>query len=268
MRRRSFGFGVCAALLLLAGRRAPAQTHDESRLTMGISIGGIGSKPLWTVGNQPIASTYSEPDTFRLTREARSDITISGHVTYYGRPHIGITGEFTYLGLGSHDGCEIIKDNGDPALQAACNSLKGLQGSAATTTIQTGLVVRPFTRLAVQPYLKGMAGLAFTPTSSVDMQAEFAQLSDTAIQFLTIYHDVNWKPIRPSWAVALGFASAPSSGYQLRAEIRESWLALTEITGPSAGQGLPFPTRSVIKGFRSIMVGFDVVLEKRRGRRY
>src|ERR1041384_5469546 len=102
----------------------------------------------------------------------------------------------------------------------------------------------------------------------IDMSAIYEQLTDTAIQVITIYHDPSWKPIRPSWAVAFGFATAPSSGYQLRAEIRETWLALGQVTGSTIGQGFAPPSRSVIKGFRSIMVSFDVVLEKRRGRRY
>jgi hypothetical protein len=254
-------------VLALPVARATAQKNDEARLTMGISAGWLASSKLWQVPNQPVFSSFSEPDLFSLTREARSDITISGHATYYRGPHLGITGEFTYLGLGTTDGCVLARDNGDAALQAACNALKGTQGSASTTAVQGGVVLRPFARAFLQPYVKGLAGLAFTPSSTISMVSDYGLVGDT-LERITIYTDNGNKPIRPSWALAAGFATAPSSGYQLRFEVRDTWLPLREVTGPTSGQGFEPPTRSSIHGFLSVMVAFDIVLEKRRGRRY
>ena len=259
---------ACAAALLLAPVGAlRAQTNDEARLTLGIAAGYVASAMLWDIPNQPIASTFEAPDIFHLHRETHSDISISGNATYYRGPHVGFTGEFTYIGLGTSDACNLVQDNGDAELVAACNALKGAQGSAATTIVQGGVIVRPLARSFFQPYFKGAVGLAFTPSSSIQMRSTYGSVGDTAL-ILTIYKDDNGKELRPTWTVAFGVSTAPSSGYQLHLEVRESWLPLGVVTGPTTGQGFVPPSKSVIKGFPSILVGFDIVLERRRGRRY
>ncbi len=245
-----------------------AQTTDEARLTMGVSAGWIGAKTLWDVPAQPILSTFDGPDLYHLHREIRADITISGSLAYFRSPHLGVVGEFTYLGLGTTDACTVVQDGGDASLVDACNALQGLQRPASVTTVQGGFIYRPLSRGFFQPYFKAMGGVAFTPSSPVAVASTYGIIGDTLVE-LTIYKDNGWHSIRPSWAFGAGIATAPSSGYQLRVEFRETWLAMSEITGPNAtGQGFVPPTRSVIKGFPSIMVSFDVVLEKRHGRRY
>jgi hypothetical protein len=258
----------CGLALLMASAGAlAAQTHDEARLTLGMSAGFMGSEVLWDVANQPIISAFDTPDLFHLHRETHSDISISGHATYFRGPHLGFTGEFTYVGLGNSDACEIVQDGGDAELVAACNALKGANGSASTTLIQGGVVYRPLSRSFLQPYFKGVVGLAFTPSSTIQTRSDYGAIGDTAL-ILTIYTDDHWKELRPTWTAAFGISTAPSSGYQLHVEVRESWLALGVVTGPTSGQGFAPPSKSVIKGFPSILVGFDIVLEKQRGRRY
>ena len=259
---------ACAVALLLTPAAAlAAQTNDESRLILGISAGYVGSVFLWDVPSQPIASTFDSPDRFHLRRESHTDLSVSGQLTYFRGPHVGFTGEFTYLGIGNSDACTVVEDGGDLGLVAACNALQGAQGSAAATLVQGGLVWRPLARSFLQPYAKALAGAAFTPTSTIQMQSNYGALGDTAL-ILTIYQDDGWHAIRPTWTAAVGLSTAPGSGYQLHVEARESWLPMGVITGATSGQGFVPPHRTVIKAFPSILVGFDVVLEKRRGRRY
>ncbi|MGH7592562.1 MAG: hypothetical protein ACRELE_01715 [Gemmatimonadales bacterium] len=265
-RTRRYG-GLVAALLLTWRAGAAAQTNDEARLTMGGSAGWIGSTQLWDIPTQPILSIFDGPDIFHLHRELRSDITISGHGTYFRGPHLGFTGEFTYLGLGTTDACSVVQDGGDVELLAACKALNGEQRPASVTNVQAGVVIRPLTRTFIQPYAAAMGGVAFTPSSTVSMTAVYGAIADTLLT-LIVYPDDHAREIRPSWTLAAGFATAPSAGYQLRFEIRETWMPQTVITGATSGQGFVPPTRSVIKAFPSILVGFDVVLQKRRGRRY
>lgn len=255
------------ALLLAPAWPLVAQTNDDARLTLGISIGYIGGQKLWDVPSQSIASVFDSPDIFHLHREIHSDFTISGHGTYFRGPHIGFTGEFTYAGLGNLDACNVIQDSGDLELVAACNALQGSEASASTTFVQGGLVIRPFARSLLQPYFKGLVGLAFTPSSTIAMESIYGAIADTNL-VLTIYKDDNWKEIRATWTAAIGVSTAPSSGYQLHIEARESWLPLGVVTGPTSGQGFMPPNKSVLKGFTSVLIGFDIVLEKRRGRRY
>ena len=45
-------------------------------------------------------------------------------------------------------------------------------------------------------------------------------------------------------------------------------ITLPVITGPTSQQGFDPPSKTVLKGFPSIVVGFDIVLEHRPGHRY
>jgi hypothetical protein len=253
--------------LLARFAAAGAQTNDEARLTMGISGGWIASAQLWDIPSQRVLSTFDDPDFYHLHRELRSDITLSGHGTFFRGPHIGFTGEFSYLGLGTTDACNVVQDGGDADLRAACNAVNGEQRPASVTTVQAGVVLRPLSRSFFQPYGKILGGLAFTPSSTVAMTSFYGAIGDTLLT-LEIYKDDHTREIRPTWTLAAGFATAPSSGYQFRIEVRETWLTQTVLTGSTSGQGFVPPTKTVLKAFPSILVGFDVVLEKRRGRRY
>ena len=265
---KTIRYGACAVALLLTPIAAlHAQTNDESRLTLGISAGYIASRVLWDVPAQSIASAFDPPDIFHLHRETHSDISLSGHFAYYPGPHIGITGEFTYVGLGVADACNIVQDGGDVEVRAACSALQGTYGSASTTLIQAGMIYRPLTRSFLQPYFKGLAGLAFTPSSTIETRSTYGSIGDTAL-IITIYEDPDWKELRPTFTAVVGFSTASSSGYQLHVEARESWLGLGVVTGATSGQGFIPPHKTVLFGFPSILVGFDIVLEKRRGRRY
>jgi hypothetical protein len=255
------------ATLLLPAVALLAQTHDDARLTMGISAGFIGAKHIWDVPNQPVLSVFDGPDIFHIGRELRSDITISGQGTYFRGPHFGVTGEFTYVGLGATDACAVVQDGGDAELRAACAALSGDERSSSGTVVQGGFVFRPFTRTGLQPYLKALGGLAFAPSSTMEMTSVYGSVGDTLLT-LTIYPDDHWKSVRPTATLAFGISTAPSSGYQLHIEARETFLALTEVTGPSGGQGFVPPHRSAFIGVPSLLVGFDIVLERRRGRRY
>jgi len=262
---RIIGAVIVAAAFPATGARA--QTNDEARLTLGIALGYIGSMSLWDVASQPVFSPANEPDLFHLHREVRSDITIAGHATYYPGPHLGFTGEFTYLGLGTTDACTIVHDNGDLELRAVCDALKGTLGTASTTVVHGGIVYRPFSRTFLQPYFKGVVGLAFTPASTVAMRSTYGAIADTAL-INTIYKDDDWKVIRPSWSVGVGVSTAATSGYQIHVEIRETWLTMGVVDAPTSAQGFVPAHSSVLKGFPSVLVGFDVVLARQRGRRY
>jgi len=265
-----------AAWSVLGPGTVTAQTHDEARLSMGISAGWIGAESLWDVPDQPIISFVPglEPDTFHLHRAMRSGVSVSGHVTYYGRPQFGLTGEFTFLGLGADNGCSVVHSNGNAEMITACQAVAGNTGSASTVAIEGGAVFRPLPRAAVQPYLEGAVGFAFTPSSTVRMTGPYVS-NDSAFQ-LTIYDDNSWKQIRPAWTAVFGIVTAPSQGYQMRFEFRETWMSLTAVSHatteqgfePGADPGAGGSVHSIIKGFPSILVGFDVVLARQRGRRY
>ncbi len=185
---------LCPLLCLIAAPLA-AQTTDWSRLTIGIFIGAHAGAGLWDVANQPILSSQTDPalgsrfpyppDQFHLHREVGSGFTVAANVTRFSSAHFGLTAEFVYLGLKLTDRCAVAQDGGDPDLAAACAAVGAttrvgttadqvgvaVDQSASTMLLQGGVVLRPFKPGTLQPFIKGMVGLAATPRSTVYMES-------------------------------------------------------------------------------------------------
>jgi hypothetical protein len=206
------------------------------------------------------------PDTFQLHRGIQAGITVSAHGTYFVSPHFGLTGELTYLGLATQDACTLLNNDGDASLAQSCATLNNQAGTSSVYALQLGGVAWLSPGTTLQPYLKGLVGVASTPSSTVATSATDVDLNGSGT--LTIYTDYHWSSVRPTWTLAAGLATAPSQGLQLRLEIRDTWLAQSIVTGANATQNIEPPMQSVIKGFPSILLGFDLVLRKQRGHRY
>jgi hypothetical protein len=56
--------------------------------------------------------------------------------------------------------------------------------------------------------------------------------------------------------------------YHLRWEVRDNILGIQRVTGATSDRDQIPPHKTVYKHLLSIMVGLDVVLERRAGRRY
>ncbi len=237
-------------------------------MVIGISIGRIGGTGLWDVARQPILSQLEPqvPDTFQLHRGIQAGITVNAHGTYFVSPHFGLIGELTYLGLATQDACTLLHNDGDASLAQTCATLNTQAGTSSVYALQVGGVARLSPNGVIQPYLQGMAGFASTPVSTVAMSATDVDLNGPGA--LTIYTDSRWSSVRPTWTLAAGLATAPSQGLQVRLEIRDTWLSQSIVTGANPTQNAEPPMRSVIEGFPSILLGFDLVLRKQRGRRY
>ncbi len=255
------------ALLLLAAPVALAAqaTRDQTRLVIGIAGGWIGGKELWAVPNQPISAIGQQTEVFDLGRRLRSNVTMSATGTYFPGAHIGYSGDVSYLGLGTVDRCRITVSTGDFINEQACRALDGNQRSASAVAAMGGLTFRPLSRAAIQPYARVMAGVAIVPRGTVQMTANFG-IEDDAI--LPIYVEENRKDIKPAAGLVLGLATANSNGYQFRVEARGTWVRLPVVTGATARENLAPPTAVRSTFLPSIVVGMDIVLEKRRGRRY
>jgi opacity protein-like surface antigen len=261
-------FAAGTLVAVLPSHQVNAQTVDRARLVIGISIGRIGGSDLWDVARQPILSMLEPevPDTFQLHRGIQAGITVSAHGTYFVSPHFGVTGELTYLGLATQDACTLLNNDGDASLAQTCETLNNQVGTSSVYALQVGGVAWLSPGTTIQPYLKGLIGIASTPTSTVATAATDIDLN--GVGTLTIYRDSRWSSERPTWTLAAGLATAPSQGIQVRLEIRDTWLAQSIVMGANPTQNVEPPMRSVIKSFPSILLGFDIVLRKQRGRRY
>lgn len=253
------------ALAATAPAAATSQaTNDESRLVVGILGGWIGGGHLWDVV-QPSYTALAEIDEFDLGRNLRSNITMAGQVTYFPTPGFGWTGELTFLGLGAKDRCSLRVNHNDNINNLACATIHEANRSASAVAASAGVVLRPWSRAQVQPYLRANAGLALVPRSHTTMAAFFG---DDDVYAVIIYDENGSRAIKPMGALSFGLATAPRSGYQLRLEARASAVQLQVVDGPTP-LGVTEPTiRSQWKVLPSISAGLDIVLEKRRGRRY
>ncbi|MES2306801.1 MAG: hypothetical protein V4558_14960 [Gemmatimonadota bacterium] len=268
MPRRSRTIRVLVPLAaLFTGFVAPLtaqRTHDESRLVIGVAGGWIGAKDLWSV-QQPVTAAAATNDLFDLHRSLRSNITLSGQMTYFSTPHFGLTGEATYLGIGTHDRCSRINPTNDFVNELACFSINGKDRSASGVALMGGIVLRPLSRSLFQPYLRALGGLSLVPRSTVELVASFGTVNEGA---LPIYLGNKAHEVRPTGAIGIGIATAPRSGYQVRLEARNTWVSLLTVTGPTEKENMPANAKAKYFALPTITLGFDVVLEKRRGRRY
>ncbi len=258
----------CAiSFVLLCALATPlaAQTNDQSRLLVGLSVGWVGGADLWEVPNQPITAIGQQQDLFALARRLRSNIAVQGQVTYFPQAALGLTGEVGYLGLGTEDRCRLTTSSGDFSNEAACQAANGLQRSASAVGVLAGITLRPLSRATLQPYGRVLAGLVLAPRSMVELAPVFGELQNTV---LPIYLPENSAEAKPAGALAIGVATSPNGGSQFRVELRGTWVRLSQVDGPSAREGLVPDNSGRFVMVPSLTVGFDIVLEKRRGRRY
>jgi hypothetical protein len=262
--RRPVGLLLC--LLLVPGMALSAQrTNDEARLAVGLNAGYIGGSTLWHT-DQPVLTNTTTPDVLQLDRRLRGNITVSGHLTYFPKPTVGVTGEVGYIGLGTVDNCAIATPPGDDFNRFACASLVDKSRAASAVSVLGGGIWRPVPRGTVQFYVKALAGLSLVPRSTTTVTAFFTRdFEDFA---LPVYAEDGSKTVTPTGALAIGFATAPNNGYQFSIELRATEVQLQVVDGPSAAGNIRPPIRSQWKTLPTLTAGFDIVLEKRRGRRY
>lgn len=256
---RALALGSLAALPL--GAQA---SNDESRLTVGVIGGWIGGASLWSV-TQPVFANGGRTDEMLLVRDLRGNIAVSGQLTYFPTPRFGWTGELSYTGLGTRDGCRMVVDNGDQFNRDACAAIDGRDRAASAVSAMAGAVYRFGSRTDLQPYLRGNVGLSLVPRSTTAMIAFFGEDDEVA---LPIYFEDESRRAKPTAALSFGISTAPSAGYQFRLEVRGTAVQLEVVDRavPAGVQEPPVVSKWVI--LPSISVGLDVVLEKRRGRRY
>lgn len=257
-------WSLAGAVLLAAAPLGAQATHDEARMTVGVAGGWISGAGLWSV-RQPVFANNSQIDLFSIARDVRPSLLLSAQLTYFPKPKFGWTGELTYLGLGTTDGCAILDDHGDVFNRLACGALAGHKRAASGVAALGGIIYRLSSRGDLQPYLRAQAGIGLVPRSTTAVTAFFGQDNDTA---LPIYLEEGGKEVKPVGALSLGLATAVRNGYQFRLEARGTAIQLATVTGPTAAGSLTPETGSKWLFLPSITVAWDIVLEKRRGRRY
>ena len=273
--------GIALALAACFALPARAQTGEQPSLIFTISGGVLTGGDLWSIPRQLAfveqSATGDLWDTVSLGRKLRSGFSATLTATYFQSPHLGYSLEAGFFGLESKSSCapvgQFIQTLDNQNAQA-CNYLRGQKLRGDAVGLLAGLVYRVTTR-GIQPYLRAAAGGAFLGSSYVEAAAPVlvAGGNTSTVYFLA---DQNHKEL--TWMISLGVGVmlplAP--GYQLRVEGRELIVPLPYPTGPATDTGavanssaLPQPPIALkVVRVPTLMVGLDVVLERRRGRRY
>ena len=257
-----------AAVLLLAAFGTPlaAQaTRDRPTLVFTVSGAYLDGIRLWTVPDQPVEdnSVGTLTDHFSLGRNIKKTLGAGFSGTYDRGAHLGITAEAFLMGLGYSDICTIAEPAQSELNAQRCQSISDLDRSAAAVTTSAGLVYRIGADEFISPFLRASAGVLINNQSPLLLVGQTSNGAE-----LLIYDDPNTGTrLRPAFLLCAGTTIAAGRGYQIRWEIRDNIVGIQKVTGPTARGTVP-PHETSYRHIFSLNVGLDVILEKRRGRRY
>ena len=256
-----------ALTTLLSATALRAQTADQARLMFTVGLGqSSGGGTLWKIGRQPFL-TKAATDTLALSRSFRRslDVVLSG--TYFPGDHLGFNVEAQLLGLATEDDCRIVETQGSRDTQDLCRTIGRAQHGGASAALSGGLVYRIASRQPLHPYGRINAGLLITQESFVKTSGTVVASTGEPAQ-LTLYEDRNPSTVQPYLSFGGGVVAVIGKGYQLRFELRDNWVRVPKVDRATDIQGVKPPTSTVGKHLLTATLGFDVVLERKRGRRY
>ncbi|MEO8295870.1 MAG: hypothetical protein ABI613_10185 [Gemmatimonadota bacterium] len=255
-------FAACTSSPLAAQR-----TADQSRLSLGIAAGTTVGRSLWTVSGQPITDGAFIADTMELSRRIRGSLAVVFHGTYFPGEHVGFTGEAMLLGLGFEDDCRLTFASGSLRNSQVCTSIRSNSSPASAVSLSVGMMYRVWSRQVLSPYARIHGGLVVSQHSSVLTNGFFQTFGeDTKV---TVFADPSNREVTPVLGLGFGFTAGLGHGYQLRWEARDNITGVQRVTGTTSGApNLEPPHKISYQHIFSVTFGFDVVLERRRGRRY
>jgi hypothetical protein len=254
-----------AALGFASSLEAQA-TADEARLVFTVGAGYVGGGDLWSVSGQPIRVSSGFTDTLGLSRTLRPGLGVVFSGTYFPGTHLGFGGEVLLLGLGTEDGCTVEFTSGDPDTQEICTSIAATDRRATSVALSGSLVYRFMSKEAISPYARLNLGAVITQQSLIKVTGQHSTSQGPAD--VPIYIDDSPDRVHPYVGLGLGMTAAAGKGYQFRLEIRDNYVRLPIPAGPTIHEALQPETTTKGKHVFSLMIGFDIVLERKRGRRY
>lgn len=257
---------LATAGLLLAGGFATAaaqRTGDRPQLIFTIFGGYIAESGLWSVPSQPVFFENAAT-TLAVTRGISPTIAGAVATTYYPRDKLGLTAEAFFTSLGLDDSCRIVS-GGSPTITEACADIDGQAKSASAVAVSVGGMFRISSREFISPFVRASVGLLFTNQSSLLTQGVSPS---NGFALVRLYDDNAQTRVRPSLNLGVGATVALSRGYHLRWEVRDNIAGIERVSGATPQFGQIPPHETVYKHLFGVMIGLDVVLERRRGRRY
>lgn len=246
--------------------RLPAQTGDQTRLVFTVSAGYSFGKDLWSVGAQPIILD-GFTDVMALDRQLNGTWIAELGATYFRTPALGFTFDLSFIDIATEDSCRLLTNSGSIDIPAVCGSINGAKSSALSTAVSAGVILRAASRQKVSPYLRAQGGAMIVSRSTTEMIGNYIN-ADLEPVYVPIYPTEGSSSVSAQFAVGAGVTIPVSKAYHARIEGRATTFGLQVVDGPTDFQGmLPSTSTRYLTQF-SILVGFDLVLEKKHGRRY
>lgn len=253
--------------LLFAAPAAAQKTADQARLLFGLGVGYVGNGELWAVGSQP---AFDGPiaDTLALSRRLTSGLGIRFYGVYFPGDHFGVTGEAYLLGLGVEDACRLTFATGSVRNQEACSTINGSRHGGDAVALTAGVVYRVASHQVFSPYLHANAGISIRQSTTIETRGETTAGGTAEPAFVFIYTDPNPKSVTGYFSLGGGVTAAVARGYQLRLEARDNIVGLQRVLGAANRDGLTPSRATRFQHVFSVNLGFEVILERKRGRRY
>jgi len=252
---------------------AGAQVNPEPRLIFSI-FGGVAKSPdLYEIPRQPLLLVFApEYDTLAVHRRTTTAPTVGVNATVYRSSGFGLVAEAAYVGIRIDDDCRLLYEHTDLQRRnyQVCTDIARRVGTVSNVGFTLGGAYRLASRSAVSPYVRLQGGIAIQSASLVEMVGTYNEVTtDNRIvpRDRVIIQDESTVSVHPMFAGALGISFALSPGYHIRAEVRDHLMRFQRPTGPADDQG-DVPIEGFWGHAPALVFGFDIVLERRRGRRY
>jgi hypothetical protein len=258
--------------LALATPAAAQKTEDEARLVFTMGLTYTGNSSLWAVQDQPILIPGTGFDLIDITRSINGSLGLLFSGMYFPKRKVGLAGEVFFMGIGLQDQCATASPNPNPRTQELCSSINGSTKSSSAVLFTVGPVLRTGEDQSISPYVRAQVGLLFSNLSPIATSGTVSVYDSTTgtndqLQY-NVYTDPSSTRITPGFVLGGGFTTPLGKGWQLRAEVRDNLVEIATVAGPTGpGDDTPAVVNKW-KNLFSIVIGADVVLEKKRGRRY
>ena len=260
---------VCT-LAILGPRVMLAQQGDQSRMSISL-FGGIvqTSSNLWSIGPQRVglidfSGTEIGVDSFSVSRNARSGLAVGINGTYYPSSRWGYSFELSLFDPGLSTDCDIDFDSVDPNSnnpnRAFCTDIDQRKVSMGTVNITGAGLFRPFPTALASPYLKAVVGLSDIGSGSTEVVGRY-----NGVDRVLVFDQ--GAGFQPTVGFALGIVLPTAAGYAIRLEIRDQLYRVRILDGPADALAVAPSSLRWTHNF-ALLLGVDVVLQKKRGRRY
>jgi hypothetical protein len=268
--RRFVGLALAAGL----ATSAAAQSSSQPSLVMGVVLGVRSQHGLWHLPLQPVTVfdtnnvATGQADTFDLQRTVPAGVVIGVAGTFFPTSGIGVNAAITYFDLGLDNACTPVRLNPDPQTknEQMCTNLRGTTNGNTVVTVTGGLTLRAAAGAAASPYVRAAAGVSLVSTSTIATEGTYLVGGTPFSREVLV--DRGSGSVTLGFTLAGGLAMPVGRGYQVRVEVRDDVIGLERATGPATALGANAPTATKYYHHFGIAVGFDVVLERGRTRRY